>query len=303
MSTQQENAFERKVTSDGSKNPKYVDVLDEDAGIAGQKFTCVSFLSPEKILEKRESFLFDQFVQQYDFIKSMTKFGDFINFISYKYNLNVETLMGDYNDFCKEEQEMLKKGSVTDDFQNFLDKQEDKLTEQFQREHEFQTSVRGLKVRGSFPTQDEAEQHCKKLRDQDPNHDIFVAPVGIWLPWDPNAYKTGRVEFMEEELNKLHQEKIKNETKAKEEFDKRVKETKQKAIEENIAKAEKSGNVLTQTINEDGELVGVKDTINFEDREVATEEGREAHEKEVKDRFQETTSANISNELNDDSTE
>ena len=91
MSTQQENAFERKVMSDGSKNPKYVDVLDEDAGIAGQKFTCVSFLSPEKILEKRESFLFDQFVQQYDFIKSMTKFGDFINFISYKYNLNVET--------------------------------------------------------------------------------------------------------------------------------------------------------------------------------------------------------------------
>lgn len=298
MSNHQENAFDRKVMADGSKNPKYVDVLDEDAGIAGQKFTCVSFLSPDKILEKRESFLFSQFVQQYDFIKSMTKFGDFINFISYKYNLNVETLMADYNDFCKEEQTMLKSGSVADDFQNFLDKQEDKLTEQFQREHEFQTSVRGLKVRGSFPTQDEAEKHCKKLRDNDPNHDIFVAPVGVWLPWDPNAYKTGRVEFMEEELNKLHQEKIKNETKAKEEFDKRVKETKQKAIEENIAKAEKSGNVLTQTINEEGELVGVKDTINFEEREVATETGREEHEKEVFGRFQDTPSANISNELN-----
>ena len=303
MSNHQENAFDRKVMANGSENPKYVDVLDEDAGIAGQKFTCVSFLSPDKILEKRESFLFDQFVQQYDFIKSMTKFGDFINFISYKYNLNVETLMADYNDFCKEEQTMLKSGSVADDFQNFLDKQEDKLTEQFQREHEFQTSVRGLKVRGNFPTQDEAEKHCKKLRDNDPNHDIFVAPVGVWLPWDPNAYKTGRVEFMEEELNKLHQEKIKNETKAKEEFDKRVKETKQKAIEENIAKAEKSGNVLTQTINEEGELVGVKDTINFEEREVATETGREEHEKEVLERFQDTPSANISNELNDNNNE
>ena len=303
MSNHQENAFDRKVMANGSENPKYVDVLDEDAGIAGQKFTCVSFLSPDKILEKRESFLFDQFVQQYDFIKSMTKFGDFINFISYKYNLNVETLMADYNDFCKEEQTMLKSGSVADDFQNFLDKQEDKLTEQFQREHEFQTSVRGLKVRGSFPTQDEAEKHCKKLRDNDPNHDIFVAPVGVWLPWDPNAYKTGRVEFMEEELNKLHQEKIKNETKAKEEFDKRVKETKQKAIEENIAKAEMSGNVLTQTINEEGELVGVKDTINFEEREVATETGREEHEKEVLERFQDTPSANISNELNDNNNE
>jgi hypothetical protein len=123
----------------------------------------------------------------------MSKFGDFINFISYKYNLNVETIMADYNDFCKEEQKTLQEGGVSDDFQNFLDKNEERLTEQFSREHEFQTSVRGVKTRGNFATQEEAEQHCKKLRDKDPNHDIFVAPVGVWLPWDPNAYKTGRV--------------------------------------------------------------------------------------------------------------
>ena len=45
-------------------------------------------------------------------------------------------------------------------------------------------------------------------------------------------------------------EKIKNETRAKEEFDRRVKETKRKAIEENIKLAEKSGNKLTQTITQ-----------------------------------------------------
>ena len=37
----------------------------------------------------------------------------------------------------------------------------------------------------------------------------------MWIPWDPDAYKTGRVEFMEDELNQLHHEKLKNETKAK----------------------------------------------------------------------------------------
>ena len=274
-------SVERKNLSDGTPNPKYVDVLDEDAGISGQKFTCISFLSPEKILEKRESYLFQQFVQQWDFTKSMTKFGDFVNFISYKYNLNVENVMADYNDFCKEEQERLKEGSVSDDYQNFLDKNEERITETFNRDHAFQTSVRGLKNRGNFPTQEEAEQHCKRLREKDPNHDIFVAPVGIWLPWDPNAYKTGRVEFMEDELNKLHQEKIKNEAKAKDEFDKRVKDAKQKAIADNIQKAEKSGNVLTQTLNDEGELVGVKDTIDFENRDVANDEDREARAKEV----------------------
>jgi len=275
------SSVERKKMSDGTPNPKYVDVLDEDAGISGQKFTCISFLSPEKILEKRELYLFQQFVHQWDFTKSMTKFGDFVNFISYKYNLNVENVMADYNDFCKEEQERLKEGSVSDDYQNFLDKNEERFTETFNRDHAFQTSVRGLKNRGNFPTQEEAEQHCKRLREKDPNHDIFVAPVGIWLPWDPNAYKTGRVEFMEDELNKLHQEKMKNEAKAKDEFDKRVKEAKEKAIADNIKKAEESGNVLTQTLNDEGELVGVKDTIDFETRDVANDEDREAHAKEV----------------------
>jgi hypothetical protein len=64
--------------------------------------------------------------------------------------------------------------------------------------------------------------------------DIYVGPVGMWIPWDPDAYKTGRIEFMEEELNQLHNEKIKNEAKAKEEFERRVKEAKKKAIQENI---------------------------------------------------------------------
>ena len=274
-------SVERKQMNDGTPNPKYVDVLDEDAGISGQKFTCISFLSPEKILEKRESYLFEQFVQQWDFTKSMTKFGDFVNFISYKYNLNVENVMADYNDFCKEEQERLKEGCVSDDYKNYLDKNEERVTETFNRDHAFQTSVRGLKNRGNFPTQEEAELHCKRLREKDPNHDIFVAPVGIWLPWDPNAYKTGRIEFMEDELNKLHQEKMKNEAKAKDEFDKRVKEAKEKAIAENIKKAEESGNVLTQTLNDEGELIGVKDTIDFESRDVANDEDREAHAKEV----------------------
>ena len=70
-------SFERKTLSDGKSNPKYVDVLDEDSAIAGQKFTCMSFLSPDKILDKREIFLFDRFIEQWDFTKSMTKFGDF----------------------------------------------------------------------------------------------------------------------------------------------------------------------------------------------------------------------------------
>ena len=262
-------SFEKKILPNGKQNPKYIDLCDEDPPIAGQKFACISFISPEKILKKREVYIFEQFLKQWDFKKSMDKFFDFIHFLSYKYNLNVEEVMNDFNEFSKEEESKLKESTVEDDFNNFMDKNEDRLATQFQRENAFQTSVRGLKVRGTFSTQEEAEMQCKKLRDYDPNHDIFVGPVGTWIPWDPDAYKTGRVEFMEEELNKLHQEKLKNETKAKQEFEQRIKDTKKKAIEENIKMAEKSGNVLTQTMDDEGNLIGVRETINFEEREAA----------------------------------
>jgi hypothetical protein len=122
---------------------------------------------------------------------------------------------------------------------------------------------------------------CKKLRDMDPNHDILVGPVGVWLPWDPDAYKTGRVEFMEDELNQLHHEKMKNEQRAKEAFELRVKEAKKKAIEDNLKKAELSGNKLTQTIDDNGNLVGVKETVDFESREATTEEETKTYNESV----------------------
>lgn len=264
------STFEKKQNPDGTKNTKYVDLCDEDPPIAGQKFACMSFVSPDKILKKREVYLFNQFIKNWEFSKSMERYFEFIHFIAYKYSLKVDTLINDFNEFVKEETDKLKKSGIEDDYKNFLDKQEDRLNESFNREHAFQTSVRGLKVRGVYSTQDEAEERCKKMREHDPNHDIYVGPVGVWVPWDPDAYKTGRVEHLEEELNALHKEKLKNEEMAKKEFEERIRETKKKAIMENIEKATKSGNVLTQTMDKEGNLVGVKETVDFDSREAVT---------------------------------
>ena len=101
-------------------------------------------------------------------------------------------------------------------------------------------------------------------REVDPDHDVFVGPVGLWMPFHPEAYRTGRVEYLEDELNQLMHEKTKNEAAAKQEFEKRLKTSRAAAIEENKIKALASGNVLTQTIDERGELVSVKDTITTE---------------------------------------
>jgi len=248
--------FERKQTN-GKTNPKYVDLLEEDKPIAGQKFVCVSFCSPEKILKEKEIYFFEEFLKKWEFNKSMEKFVQFLNFISYKYNVSFEDVSNDFKDFVKEERETLSKSNMDDEYKTFLDNNEEELQKQFDISHNFQTSTRGLKIRGSYPTQEEAELRCKMLREIDPNHDVFVGPIGMWMPWDPESYKTGRVEYMEEELNQLMKEKTKNESNAKTAFEQRTKESKQKAIEENIKSAEKSGNTLTQTIDEQGNLIGV----------------------------------------------
>lgn len=258
--------FERKVVG-GKQNSKYVDLLEEDKALAGQKFVCVSFVSPEKILKQKEAFYFEQFLKKWEFNKSMEKFVQFLNFITFKYNVSFDDMSNDFKEFVKDERENLVSTNMTDEYKTYLDNNEEELEKSFGVSSNFQTCTRGLKIRGSYPTIEEAELRCKMLREIDPNHDVFVGPVGLWMPWDPEAYKTGRVEYMEDELNQLMHEKTKNEANAKHAFEQRVKESKQKAIEENIKNAEKTGNMLTQSIDEHGNLVGVNN-INTQEGSV-----------------------------------
>jgi hypothetical protein len=269
-----QQAFLKKDLEDGSPNGAYVDLLDEDKPIAGQKFCCVSFASPDKILKSKNEFLFSEFLKQWDLYKSMGKFHQFLNFVSYKYECDFDSLMADLSDFVKDEKEALSATDVTDDYKGFLEKHEDRLSQEFDRENSFQTSTRGVKFRGAFSTQQEAELRAKVLRDWEQSamggsHDIFVGPVGMWMPWDPEPYKTGRVEHLEEELNQLMHEKQKNEAKAKEEFDSRINEAKKKAMLENQKIASESGNKLTQAMDANGNLVSVSELESPQEVSVA----------------------------------
>ena len=249
--------FERKSLPDGKDNPKYADLLEEDKAISGQKYVCLSFLSPEKILKDKNRFFFEKFLKHFDFSKSVQKFTEFLNFISYKYDNDFDEIMKDFNEYLSSEKIKFKTDEIENDFKNFLDKEEENVQKEFDEENNFKTNTRGIKIRGSFSSQQEAQLRCRMLREVDPNHDIYVGEVGMWMPFDPDAYKTGKIDYMEEELNELMSQKQKNDKLAKNTFEQRVKTSKRLAIEENIKKAKESGNKLTQTINKDGDLIGV----------------------------------------------
>ena len=149
--------FERKLKKDGSTNKKYVDLLEVDKPIAGQTFGCFSFISPETILKQREMYYFDEFLKQWEMNKSMEKFHQFLNFLSFKYKLQFEEVIKDFETFVKEERETIVSSSVENDYKTFLDAKEEELEKNFNVKHNFQTSVRGFKARGNFSSQEEAE--------------------------------------------------------------------------------------------------------------------------------------------------
>ena len=58
----------------------YIDLLDEDKAISEQKFVCLSFVSPEKIIKQREEYFFEKFVEQWQFSKEVEKYNQFLGF-------------------------------------------------------------------------------------------------------------------------------------------------------------------------------------------------------------------------------
>ena len=142
------------------------DYLKVDKELPGQNFVCLSFISPEKVLKQKQTFYLHNFLKAH-----AEKYG-------------------------------LTESQVTEEYDNYLYKQQQELDTQFDKEVDFQTSIRGLKVRGVFSSYKEAEIRSKVLQRLDDVHHIFIGQVGYWLPWDPEADYIEKQEFVNTDLNR-----------------------------------------------------------------------------------------------------
>ena len=59
-----------------------------------------------KILKIR-SYFFNEFVKNWDFSKSIEKYQHFLNFLSIKYNLDLSTINNEFEDFVKDQKEVI----------------------------------------------------------------------------------------------------------------------------------------------------------------------------------------------------
>ena len=171
-----------------------MDYLEEDEQIRGQSFVCLSFLSPEKVLDKKEVFTFSKFTE--NFCNEVTELFENLKLKYPDDEDGFQTIMDRYRF-------LFNKKHMQEEYRYFLDEKTDELNNEFNQEVDFQTNVRGLKVRGSYDTLREAQVRSEVLKRKDNKHNIYIAQVGCWCPWDPSPNDIQDQHYGEDQLNTL----------------------------------------------------------------------------------------------------
>jgi len=171
-----------------------VDYLDQDPPLRGQNYVCLSFVSPEDVIKKKEVYFFEEFLK--GFSADMSEW--FAN-MSAKFPEETDTLKG-----IKERYSYVFDASkMVDEYHFFVNNNNARLDDEYHKMNDFQTSIRGLKVRGVFDTIREAEVRAQVLKKLDDKFNVYVAQVGCWCPWSPNPDDIGDQEYAETHLNTM----------------------------------------------------------------------------------------------------
>ncbi len=173
------------------------DYLDQDPPLRGQGYVCLSFLSPEEIIVKREAFYFNRFLHAVGQDVSnlldgiATKFGSDADVQE-----TLRILRARYSYLNKVE-------DLDNEFKFFMEKRSVDLDKEFNESVQFRTSVRGIKVRGVYESLPEAINRVEAIKRFDNKHNVYVAEIGCWCPWSPNPEEIKDVKYAETQLNTL----------------------------------------------------------------------------------------------------
>ena len=131
----------------------------------------------------------------------------------------------------------------------------------YDKETEYKTSMRGLKVRGVYESYKEAEVRAKSLQRRDRAFHVYVGTVGAWLPWDPEADKVQNEEYLEDELNTLIKEYKKNQVHKDMLYEQERQDRKNDDIKKTIAKEE----LEKQEADNKKSMATIEDNLELDD--------------------------------------
>jgi len=226
-------------TPDADEKPKVF--LEGDDEIRGQKYVCLSFLTPNRgILRNKEHFFFSKFLEFYNMdyrIRATETFiaGQFREIQNTLSDVDMLLRNADSTDASDNKSLALtlsekitkvrgevaqrsaadleahvkanladfKESSIVESYEKYMLMHRARLEDEFHKANNYQTTMHGLKVRGVYSTSEQATVRAKALNKKDPYFNVYVADVGEWLPWDPEPEEVKDQEYQSDDLNKL----------------------------------------------------------------------------------------------------
>lgn len=245
-----------------------VDRLSEDPPFPGQDYVCISFVSPEKVLVNKEQWYFYNYHQHVinEYNRILMEFlGKIVD------AADDDTVpLASVVDLQKRMKRVFKYNEVVypdwkDRYADYEFKEGSRLQNEFDAQNNYQTSVRGVKVRGVFNNLEEARTRAMALQRMDTAHDVFVGQVGCWLPWHPESNKmdTNKVKYLNDDLNTLMNEYQNSQDSSRQHFD----EQRQNQVEQQMRQNELTKKQLDaekreirEAINETARVTNVDDS-------------------------------------------
>jgi hypothetical protein len=227
------------MATDGAEKPQVF--LEGDDEVRGQKYVCLSFLTPNRgILRNKDLFFFSKFLEFYEMnhriaatesyiMKTFNTMQNTLSDIEMDLrNANVSDVSGaqatltalsekvkgqradisrkttgDLEAHVKANLSDFRESAIVDSYEKYMLKNRQRLEDEFHKQQNFQTTMHGLKVRGVYSNQEQANARAKALNKKDPYFNVYVADVGEWLPWDPEPDDVKDQEYQSDDLNKL----------------------------------------------------------------------------------------------------
>ena len=210
--------------------------LESDDEIRGQKYVCLSFLTPKKeLIRSKDHFFFSKFLEFYALDYKIRATETFImnnlrdlqsalsdvqldianstpeTFKPLELSEKVAKLRSSLSQKTAADLEAhvktnlgdFSESKIVDSYEQYMIVNRQKLEDEFHKANDFQTTLHGLKVRGVYASNEQAAARAKALHKKDPYFNVYVADVGEWLPWDPEPDDVQSQEYANDQLNTL----------------------------------------------------------------------------------------------------
>jgi hypothetical protein len=155
--------------------PKDKDFLDTDPPLRGQNYAVLSLLDPHDVVLRKEAWFFQRFLEA-----GITgELRQLLGLLKARYPKDT----ADIASLEDRHAYLFDPIALEGQYNHYVTANAKELEDEYLEKNDYQTSMRGIKIRGVFDTLREAQIRAEVLKRKDPVHNLYLCQVGVWCPW------------------------------------------------------------------------------------------------------------------------